>query len=331
MKIVMFSAKEYEKKCFLKVFNESKYELEFVSERLTQASAQLARDADVVCCFVTDQVDEVVLQALKTRGVKLVALRSAGYDHVDLASATLLGIGVTYVPAYSPQAIAEFAVGLLLALTRKITLAYDRVRKYNFSLEGLAGINLYGRTVGVIGTGHIGLAFCKIMRGFGCEVLAFDPAPCEEAENIGVTYTSLAELYANADIISLHCLLNDDTRYMINADSLHRMKQGVIIINTGRGALLNTEAAIDALSCGKLGGLGLDVYEDEKPLFFQDLSKVGVTDRNFLSLLNFPNVVVTGHQAYLSEEALFSIARTTLHNIQSFEKGENENMLNALG
>lgn len=325
MKIAVFSTKLYEKEFFEAANKLGRHNLKFVADRLSEETIDLTQGCEVVCCFVTDDLNRAVLQKLKERGVHLVALRSAGYDHVDVQTAHFLGLSVVRVPAYSPHAIAEFSVGLLLALSRKITLAHDKVRQHNFSLEEQVGFNLYGKTIGVIGTGYIGSIFVKIMAGFGCKVLACDPYPNESCRKQGAIYVDLKTVLRESDVVSLHCLLNQETKHLINKSTINLMKKGVLLINTSRGGLIDTPAVIDALENQHLGGVGLDVYEREKALFFTDRSQASISDKVFLRLQSFQNVIITGHQAYLSSEALESIAETTMKNIAAFEKGSPQN------
>jgi D-lactate dehydrogenase len=278
---------------------------------------------------VNDALDRTVLETLAAHGTRLVALRSAGFNNVDLAAARDLGITVARVPAYSPHAVAEHAVGLILALDRKIHRAYARVREGNFSLSGLVGFDLFGRTVGVVGTGKIGLAFARIMAGFGCRLLATDPARSTEAEGLGVRYVELDELLAGSDVVSLHCPLTPETRHLLDARRIRLMRRGAMLINTGRGALVETRAVIDGLKSGHIGHLGLDVYEEEEALFFEDRSQVVIQDDVFMRLLTFPNVIVTAHQGFFTREALHNIAETTLANVTAFERGRGE--LNVVG
>ncbi len=327
MKVGIYSAKQYEQPFLEEAVAGLNHELKFIADGLTKDTVALSKDCSAVCCFVTDQLDAGVLKLLNDQGIRLIALRSAGYDHVDLQAAKSLGLIVVRVPAYSPHAIAEFAVGLILALSRKITRAHDRVRSHNFSLDGQLGFNINGRTVGVIGTGNIGTVFTKIMSGFDCNILAYDPKPNEECKKVGVTYTDLQEVFQRSDIISLHCLLDDKTHHIINKDSFALMKSDAMLINTSRGALIDTSTVIEVLKEGKLGALGIDVYENEKPLFFKDHSDDAILDDQFVRLQSFPNVIITGHQAYFSEEALKNIAQTTLENITAFEKGVPENIV----
>lgn len=323
MKVAVFSTKSYDQRYLEAANRDHGHELTFFEPRLLEPTAALAAGHDAVCAFVNDRLDAAVLRALHAQGVRLVALRSAGFNHVDLAVADDLGLVVARVPAYSPHAVAEHAVALVLALNRRIFRAYNRVREGNFSLEGLLGFDLHGRTVGVIGTGKIGRIFARIMNGFGCEVLAFDPYPNEEAER-WVRYVSRAELYGAADIVSLHCPLTPETHHLIDDEALERMRDGVMLINTSRGQLVDTRAVIDALKSGRIGHLGLDVYEEEEDLFFEDLSDRVIRDDLFTRLLTFPNVVVTGHQGFFTAEAITNIAETTLANVTAFERGEGD-------
>jgi D-lactate dehydrogenase len=295
----------------------------FLEPRLTRETAPLARDHEVVCSFVNDRVDAATLELLHSGGSRLIALRSAGYNHVDLSAAHRLGLRVVRVPEYSPHAVAEHAVALLLALNRKIHRAYARVREWNFSLEGLVGFDLHGKTVGVVGTGRIGQAAARIFHGFGCRVLAHDPRPVASLVSAaGVRYAPLQELYAEADIVSLHVPLTPATYHLIDAPALASMKPGVFLINTGRGALIDSRALIAALKTGRLGAAGLDVYEEEEGIFFHDLSDRVLLDDVLARLLTFPNVLITSHQGFLTHEALASIARITLENIDAFRRGE---------
>jgi D-lactate dehydrogenase len=323
MRIAVFSTKPYDR-TFLDQANRGHghgHELIYLAPRLTAETAALAQGFDGVCAFVNDRLDAEVLQTLHGGGVRLVALRSAGFNNVDLLEAERLGLTVARVPAYSPHAVAEHAVALLLSLNRMTFRAYNRVREGNFSLDGLLGFDLFGKTVGVVGTGTIGMIFAQIMRGFGCRVLAYDPFPSEAARGV-VEYVTLAELFAGSDIISLHCPLTPETNHLIDAAAIAQMKTGVVLINTGRGRVVDTRAVIDGLKSGKIGRLGLDVYEEEEQLFFQDLSQTMIGDDLFMRLTTFPNVLITGHQAFFTGEALTNIAETTLANITAFERGE---------
>lgn len=302
------------------------HELVFFEERLTAQSVLLFAGHEVVCCFVNDQLDEAVLRVLAAHGTRLVALRCAGFNNVDVLAAARLGIRIVRVPAYSPRSVAEHTLALILTLNRKTYRAYNRVRDGNFSLQGLLGFELCGRTVGIIGTGRIGQGVAQILRGFGCRLLAHDPVPNQECLALGVSYVNLDELYRNSDIITIHCPLNQQTRHLIDAPALAKMKQGVMLINTSRGAVVDTTAVIAALKTGQVGYLGLDVYEQEGDLFFRDLSSQVIQDDVFERLLTFPNVLITGHQGFFTVEALHNIAQTTLENISHFEKtGECQN------
>jgi D-lactate dehydrogenase len=320
MKVAIFSTKGYDRQS-LAAANRG-HELVFFEPRLSQETSRLADGFEAVCAFVNDNLGAEVLEALAAGGTRLIALRSAGFNHVDLVAAERLGLIVARVPAYSPHAVAEHALGLILTLNRKIHRAHARVREGNFSLEGLLGFDIHGRTVGIIGTGKIGQIFARIMSGFGCTLLAFDPYPNKECEASGVRYASLPRLFKQADIISLHCPLTPETHHIIDEGALAQMKDGVMLINTSRGALIDTPAVIKALKSGKLGYLGLDVYEEEADLFFEDLSERVIHDDVFTRLLTFPNVVITGHQGFFTEEALKNIAETTIGNISAFERGE---------
>ena len=319
MKIAFFSAKIYDRAFFDRYL--TGHEIIYFEAPLNEQTANLASGCNAVCLFVNDKFNAAVLKALSTTGIKLAALRSAGFNNVDLAAAKANNIAVVRVPAYSPHAVAEHAVALILTLNRKTHKAYNRVREGNFSLERLTGFDLYGKTVGVIGTGKIGQEFCKIMNGFGCKVLAFDLIANKQMEEAGVSYLPLAEVLEQANIISLHCPLNEQTRHIINAHTLAMMKKGVMLINTSRGALINTTDIIKALKTGRIGYLGLDVYEQEETLFFNDLSENIIQDDDIMRLLSFPNVLITSHQGFFTEEALVQIAQTTMQNISDFETG----------
>ena len=323
MKIAFFSTQPYDQRFFEAANSTSgHHEFLFFPERLCAATAHLAAGCPAVCIFVNDELNADTLIQLHGTGLRLVALRCAGFNNVDLAAAGRLGITVVRVPAYSPHAVAEHAVALLMALNRRIHKAYNRVRDGNFALDGLLGVDIHGRTVGVIGTGQIGRVFATIMQGFGCEVLAFDPFPNPEVAAMGIPYLSLFEVFTRADILSLHCPLSPDTHHMVNADSIAKMKPGVMIVNTGRGALIDTPAAIDALKSGHIGALGIDVYEAESELFFRDLSTQVIADDVFTRLITMPNVLVTGHQAFFTQEAMEKIAGVTLDNCTAFETGK---------
>lgn len=322
MRVAVFSAKPYEIEPLRTANAGHGHDLTLLEARLGPDTVTLATGCDAICAFANDDLSAEVLEGLATGGVRLVALRSAGFNHVDLPAAARLGLTVARVPGYSPHAVAEHAVGLILALNRKLHRAYNRVRENNFSLAGLLGFDLHGRTVGVVGTGRIGTVFARIMVGFGCQVLAADPYPNSECEHLGVRYVDLQHLLEESDIVALHCPLTPETHHMIDDRALSRMRDGVMLINTSRGGLVDTSAVIEALKQGKLGYLGLDVYEEEADLFFQDLSDRVISDDVFSRLLTFPNVLITGHQAFFTTEALTNIADTTIRNITSFERGE---------
>jgi D-lactate dehydrogenase len=324
MRVAVFSTKPYDREYLDHANAGHGHELAFFDAHLSAETALLATGHGAVCAFVNDALDADVLRRLAAGGTRLIALRSAGFNHVDLVAARALDMTVARVPAYSPYAVAEHAVGLILALNRKLHRAYNRVREGNFALNGLRGFDLRGRTVGVIGTGKIGAVFARIMLGFGCRVLAFDPEPSPESRGLGVAYVSLEELLRASDIVSLHCPLNEHTHHIIDARRLALMKRGVMLINTSRGALVDTRAVVAALKSGQIGHLGIDVYEEEEHLFFEDLSTEIIHDDVFMRLLTFPNVMVTAHQAFFTEEALLNIAGTTIANITAFERGTGE-------
>jgi len=322
MRVAVFSSKPHDID-FLGAAN-ARYghELVFLEPRLTLDTVALAEGYPAVCPFVNDELDEPVVQRLADSGTRLLALRSAGYTHVDVKAAARLGLAVTHVPAYSPHAVAEHAVTLILALDRKIHRAYARVREGNFSLDGLLGFDLNVRTIGVVGTGAIGRAFARIMLGFGCRVTAFDPVPNEEMRSAGVEYVPLDELLRGSDVISLHCPLTPATHHLIDAGAVARMKPGAMLINTSRGGLVDTGAVLDGLKREQIGAVGLDVYEEEAGVFFEDLSARIILDDVLMRLLTFPNVLVTAHQGFFTEDAVREIAETTLANISAFERGE---------
>lgn len=322
MKLAVYGTKNYDRKYFELVNQRYGFELVFFDFMLSQPTAKTAAGCDAVCIFVNDDGSREVLAELAAVGVRTLALRCAGFNNVDLEAAKELGIDVVRVPAYSPEAVAEHAVGLMLCLNRHIHRAYQRTREANFSLEGLTGFNMYQRTAGIIGTGKIGVAALRILKGFGMRLLAFDPYPNPLALEIGVEYVDLATLYAQSDIISLHCPLTADNHHLLNAESFSQMKDGVMIINTSRGALLDASAAIEALKQQKIGALGMDVYENERDLFFEDKSNEVVLDDVFRRLSSCHNVLFTGHQAFLTSEALISISETTLDNLALISKGE---------
>jgi D-lactate dehydrogenase len=321
MKVAIFSTKAYDKQFLEAANSHHQHEFVFFEPRLTSDTAILATEFPAVCVFVHDIVDALTLEMLAEGGTRFIILRCAGFNNVDLKTAANLGMTVVRVPAYSPYGVAEHAVGLILTLNRKIHHAYNRVRESNFSLAGLLGFNLNGRTVGIIGTGKIGVILAQIMQGFGCHLLAYDVYRNPELEKLGGKYVELPELFANSDIISLHCPLTPETHHLINAETIAQMKPKVMLINTSRGALIDTQAVIEGLKSRKIGSLGVDVYEQESDLFFEDLSGEIIQDDVFLRLTTFPNVLITGHQAFFTEEALYNIAETTCANITDLEQG----------
>lgn len=327
MKTAFFDTHGFERSIFEKTNHSTQHEISFFEARLTEQTANLASGYPCVCAFVNDLLDKKTLQCLASGGTQLIALRSAGFNHVDLASAQSLGIRVVRVPGYSPHAVAEHAAALILSLNRKIHRAYNRVREGNFSLDGLVGFDLNKKTVGVIGTGQIGFVLAKILIGFGCNVIAHDLVQNPNLIEMGVRYTVIDEILRESDIISLHVPLTPKTRYLLDERALAVTKPGVMLINTGRGALVDTKALIKYLKSGHIGSAGLDVYEEEEGLFFKDLSDKILQDDKLARLLTFPNVLLTSHQAFLTEEALENIAQVTLQNISEFENGnylENE-------
>jgi D-lactate dehydrogenase len=320
--IAVFDTHPYDRAHLVPAAPEGDLEWRFSESRLSRETAALAQGAQAVCVFVNDQLDRPCLEALAERGVKLVALRCTGFNNVDLAAAKALGLIVTRVPVYSPHAVAEHAVALLLALNRKIHRAFNRVREQNFSLNGLVGFDLHGKTAGVCGTGKIGRIVAQILHGFGMKVLAYDPFPNQEwAAQHGVEYVDGQSLARSSDIILLHVPLTPDTRHLIRQETIELMKPGVILVNVSRGALIDTTALIGALKSGKLGGVALDVYEEEEGVFFHDLSGEVLQDDELARLLTFPNVLITAHQAFLTREALSDIARTTVCNLRALAAG----------
>jgi D-lactate dehydrogenase len=320
MRIVMFSTKPYDRRSFDAV-NQG-HDIHYLEPRLAAETAPLAAGARAVCVFVNDDLSAPVLRALHAGGTRVVLLRCAGFNNVDLKEAARLGMAVARVPAYSPHAVAEFTIGLLLSLVRGIHRAYQRTRDGNFALEGLLGFDLHGRTAGVIGTGKIGALVARALAaGFGCRVLAYDISRDPELEALGVVYTDPRSIAAEADIITLHCPLTPETHHVIRAETLALAKPGLILVNTSRGGLVNAEDAIEALKSGRLGGLAIDVYEQEAEFFFEDLSNEILTDDLLARLLTFPNVLVTGHQAFFTRDALGAIAETTLANATLVESG----------
>lgn len=322
MRVAFFSTKPYDQRFFEHANLEHGHDLHFLEPRLSEETAQLASGCEAVCAFVNDDLNERTLDRLTQHEIRLVALRSAGFNNVNLEAARDLGLTIVRVPAYSPYTVAEHTVGLMLALNRKLHRAYNRIREGNFSLDGLLGFEMYGRTAGVVGTGKIGTIVGKILQGFGCRIIATDPYPNEEAKRLGFEYVDFDELLSQSDIITLHSPLTHDTYHLINEQAVDKMKPGVMLINTSRGGLVDTRVVIDALKAEHIGSLGLDVYEEESDLFFQDLSGQLIQDDVFARLLTLPNVVITGHQAFFTKEALDNIANTTLSNISAFERGE---------
>lgn len=322
MKIAVFSAERYDRE-FLNAANAAQgHQLDYFQDLLDLGTAGLAAGHDAVCIFVNDNADAAVLEVLRRGGTGLVALRCTGFNNVDLAAAERLGIKVVRVVDYSPYSVAEHAVALLLAINRKIHRAYQRTRDSNFALDGLMGFDLHGKTVAVIGTGKIGRVFGRIMLGFGCEVIGYDIHPSAEFEAMGARYATADEIGAQSDIISLHCPLTPETHHLVNAGTLARLKPGTLLINTSRGGLVDTDAAVEALKSGQLGGLGLDVYEQETDLFFRDLSSSVITDDVLQRLVSFPNVIVTGHQAFFTREAITTISETTLRSVTEYASGQ---------
>jgi D-lactate dehydrogenase len=320
--MIVFSSRQYDRDVFTAVNASFGYSLQFQESQLDAQTAVLAHGCEVVCPFVNDILDEAVLETLREGGTQLVALRSAGFNHVDLAAARRLGMSVVRVPAYSPYAVAEHAVGLILTLNRNLHRAYARTRDGDFSLNGLLGFDLHGKTLGIIGTGVIGRVFGRIMAGFGMKLLAFDPGtPASDLLQAGACYVPLDTLLAESDIVSLHCPLLPSTYHLIDAAALARMKHGAMLINTGRGGLIESRALIDALKRGQLGHLALDVYEEEGGIFFENHSNHMLQDDVLARLLSFPNVIVTSHQAFFTREALSEIANTTLENVKAWVDG----------
>jgi D-lactate dehydrogenase len=318
MKITFFSAKPYDEKSFNSVPHA--HEFLFLKEHLSEKTAYLASGSQAVCVFVNDELPRACIEKLNELGVRFIALRCAGFNNVDLKTATALGIKVARVPAYSPHAVAEHAVALLLTLNRKTHRAYNRVREGNFEIDGLLGVDLFGKTVGIFGAGKIGICFAKIMVGFGCKVLICDPAPSQECLDLELEMVTPERIFAEADIVSLHCPLIDSTYHLYNRQTLAKSKSGLILINTSRGGLVDAKAAIHALKSGHLSYLALDVYEDERDFFFEDLSSDIVQDDTLMRLMTFPNVLITSHQAFFTSEALRNIADTTIHNLDCFEQ-----------
>lgn len=322
MKIAIYSTKSYDRKYIELINAKYNFDLEFFDFMLNESTARLAEHCEVVCIFVNDNGSRKVLEKLAALGVKIVALRCAGFNNVDLKAAQELGIQVVRVPAYSPEAVAEHTIGLMMTLNRRIHRAYQRTREANFSLEGLIGFNMHGRTVGVIGTGKIGIAVMRILKGFGMNILAYDPFKNPVVEDLGGQYVELDELYAKSHVITLHCPATPENYHLLNREAFAKMKDGVMIVNTSRGSLIDTQAAIDALKQRKIGALGMDVYENERDLFFEDKSNEVIQDDIFRRLSSCHNVLLTGHQAFLTEEALTNIADVTLSNVYKLKSGK---------
>jgi D-lactate dehydrogenase len=322
MKIALFSAKPYDRTFFDEANKSRGHDLAYFTPRLTAETVTLASGFPAVCVFVQDHLDEPVLRALATSGTRVVALRCAGFNNVDVRAAERLGIDVVRVPAYSPYAVAEHTVGLMLALNRNLHRAYNRVREGNFALEGLLGFDMHGRTAGIIGTGKIGCCVAKILHGFGCQLIGYDKFQNPDCINLGLKYVSMDDLLKASDIITLHCPLTPESHHMINHDAIAKMKRGAMLVNTSRGAVVETPALIDGLKSGQIGSLGLDVYEEEAELFFEDLSNRVLQDDVLARLLTFPNVIITGHQAFFTRDALQAIARITIDNVTQIDQGQ---------
>ncbi|MBA2659378.1 MAG: 2-hydroxyacid dehydrogenase [Nitrosospira sp.] len=321
MKVAVCSTQSYDRQFLLAANRDIGHELVFFDSHLCEETPQMVAGFTAVCAFVNDTLNTPVLKTLAAQGTRLIALRCAGFNNVDIQTANSLGLHVVRVPAYSPHSVAEHSVALMLALNRRLHHAYNRVRNGNFALQGLLGFELRSKIVGVVGTGRIGTAVTRILHGFGCHLIAHDPQPNPECISLGVEYVPLEKLYADSDIITLHCPLNQQTHRLIDAAAITRMKHGVMLINTSRGAVIDTLAVIEGLKSSKIGYLGLDVYEQEADLFFEDLSDQVMQDDVFARLLTFPNVLITGHQGFFTAEALSSVAQTTLQNISIFERG----------
>ncbi len=328
MNIAFYSYKSYDKEWFDRFVGDTDFQITYFRVKLDATTASYARGADVICAFVNDDLSKDVIDKLDELGIKMIALRCAGFNNVDLEAAKAHGIPVYRVPEYSPQAVAEHAVALILTLNRKIHKAYNRIRDGNFSLSRLTGFNLYGKTVGVLGTGKIGRVFAGLMHGFGCRILLYDKFPDMRLEEKGYTYVDLSTLLKESDIVSLHVPLMPETAHIINRETLKMMKDKAMLINTSRGGLINTEHAIEALRSKKLGYLGIDVYEQEEGVFFHNLQEEIIDDDTLGLLTSFPNVLITAHQAFFTREALDEITRTTLQNIKDFVEGRpTENMI----
>ena len=323
MKIAFFDTHSYDKKSFVEANKAFNYEIDFRDYKLNENTALTAQGYDVVCVFVNDVVNAEVIKTLAECGVKLIALRCAGFNNVDLKAAASAGIKVVRVPAYSPYAVAEHGVALLMSLTRHIPQAYLRTKTANFNIEGLTGRDLYGLTAGILGTGKIGRIMADILMGFGMKIIAYDPFPNEQwAKEKNIEYVGLDEIFQRSDVLSLHCPLTEETKHVVNHDRMKMMKHDAVIINTGRGALIDSKALVHALKHGHIGGIGMDVYEEESKYFFSDWSTDIMTDDTLARLLTFPNVIITGHQAFLTTNALKNLAETTLENVKAFTAGE---------
>lgn len=320
MRITFFSAKPYDIKSFESV-NE-RHEIRFIKDHLNETTASLAQDCDAVCVFVNDDLTRASLEILAANGVRFIALRCAGFNNVDIKAAEELGMKVARVPAYSPHAVAEHAVAMLMTLNRKTHRAFNRVREANFEIDGLLGFDVFGKTVGIFGSGKIGICFAQIMKGFGCNVLICDPYPSKECLELDAEIVDAERVFAEADIVSLHCPLLDETYHLYGEETFAKSKKGLTLINTGRGALVDAKAAISALKSGQLGYLAMDVYEDERDFFFEDLSSDIISDDTLMRLMTFPNVLITGHQAFFTSEALQKIAEVTLSNLDCFENDQ---------
>ena len=329
MRIAFFDAKAYDRPSFERIGAEYGVKFKFYETKLTEDTAELARNCDGVCAFVNDKLDAAVLEKLADLECKYIAMRCAGYNNVDLKAAANCGLRVVHVPAYSPYAVAEHAMALLLTSVRRIHKAYIRTRDFNFSLNGMIGFDLHGKTVGVVGTVKIGRVFIDICRGFGMNVIAYDKFPAKDS---GIDYVPLEELLQRSDIISLHCPLTDETRHLINCDTIGLCKKGVVIINTSRGALIDAECLLEGIKARKIGAACLDVYEEETDYFFEDFSGHILKDDILARLISMPNVIVTSHQAFLTEEALNNIAETTVQNLRQLkDEGGCDNELRLIG
>ncbi len=324
MRTMIFSARAYDRRSLTQAAeaDDLDHELVFVDHHLDEHTALAADGFDAVCAFVNDDLSRPVLEVLADRGVRMVAMRCAGYNNVDLDAANELGMTVARVPAYSPYAVAEHTVALMLALDRRIPRAAARVREGNFSLDGLLGFDLRSRRVGIIGTGKIGMIVARILRGFGCSLRAYDPYPADEVRDLGVRYVDLDTLLDECDVITLHCPLTPETHHVLDAAAFAKMKRGAMVVNTSRGGLVDAPALVEALKSGQVGSVALDVYEEEGDLFFEDLSDTIIDDDVFARLLTFPNVLITAHQAFFTEEALQAIAETTIRNLDAFAAGQ---------